>query len=154
MIYQISDGLYEDLKKWGCYFLCILRVFEMILNIKLTVNIVNRIYRLSRRIDYVEDEAYIKQNAIKGISQIASSMAHREGLTKQTAYIKKVSATERHNYFIARYQRTTAGGKDVFHFVLVDIDDNVIYDPWSMGGSKTVREGRLSGHRYLWGELL
>ena len=145
MIYQVTKGLHPDLQEWGCYFLAILKVFEKITKVALTVEQINTIYKTCRKMGYVGPEALIISNAIKGMAQIAS------GVTKKHAYMKRTRQDGKYHFIIAMFQRKTSAGKVVTHFILVDDKDKILYDPWSAGGSRTARDGKLINRRYIYG---
>lgn len=148
MVYQITEGLDERLKKTGCYFLAILKIYQELARIELSVEDINMIFKLCVKMEYVDHEAYIKKDAIKGIAQIAS------GFTGKHVYMKRIVDNGKYNYLIAMFSRKTSFGKKVVHFVNVDLDEaeKVIYDPYSPQGSKTARIGHIESYRDIWAE--
>lgn len=147
MIYQTTQGIHEKLHDFGCYFLCVLKIFELISGMSLTVKIVNLIYKMCVHYKYIDDEATIIKKAVRGIAQVIN------GIMNTNVYMRKMTSKKIFMYRIAMYTRTTTKGKFVTHFVLVDENGIVIYDPWSAEGSKTVRIGSIpdkDGYRYIY----
>ena len=150
MKYQVNKELHPDIRKWGCYFLSILRIYEIVSKKDLSVNEVNNIYKVGKRAGFLGEEAYVNAKGISGIASVAS------GLTGKHVYIKRTDSNSVYNFLISKHVRTTNSGKLVSHFVLVDMDDplKIIYDPWSSAGSKTGREGKSHSYRYIFGEMV
>ena len=148
MIYQTTKDLNSDLKSWGCYFLSILRIFEKEAKIDLKVDDVNMIYKLCRQLGYVGPEAFIIEGAIKDIAQIASA------ITVNSVYMRMVDSQGKYNNLIAKYSRKLDTGKYNSHFVLMESAKVLEYDSWSARGSRTFREGKPKGYRYIWSERL
>ncbi len=142
MIYQTTKGIDPAIRKSGCYFLCIIRIFEIMTNQELTVEQVNKIFKLSVKADYIGDDGYMKENAGNGISQVAS------GLTKKHADIRRVFESDGHNFLVGKYI------KKITHFILMPGTLNHEYDPWSSNGSNTVKNGKFHSPRYYYGEAL
>ena len=148
MIYQTTKGLHSDLRSWGCYFLSALRAFEKKAEIELTVDQVNKIYKLCRQLDYIGPEAYLLKGAIKGIAQIASAVVG------ESVYMILTDSQGKYNNIIAKYSRKLANGKYNSHFCLMESAKVMEYDPWSDRGSRTVREGSIKSYRYILSEKL
>ena len=150
MIYQTTKGVHRILRKSGCYFMDILRIFELVTEYVLSVKDVNAIFKLCVKCGYIgnnngeldNEDTYLIKDAAKGISQIAS------GLTGQHCYIKRVVNEGDHNFMIGKYVHTGP------HFILMPGPLNHEYDPWSKEGSRTVREGTFHSPRYYYGEKL
>jgi hypothetical protein len=142
MVYQTTKDIDPAIRKSGCYFLCIIRIFELITKQDLTVSEVNKIFNLCDRIGYIGSDGYMKEHAGQGVSQVAS------GLTKKHADIRRVFESDNHNYLIGKYVNTST------HFILMPGPENKEYDPWSNNGSNTVKHGKFHSPRYYRGEAL
>ncbi len=142
MIYQTTKDVDPDIRKSGCYFLSILRIFEILTKHNLTVDEVNSIFDLCVRVGYIGDDGYMKENAGQGVSQIAS------GLIGKHAYIRRVFESGNHNFLIGKYVNSAT------HFILMGGPLNKEYDPWSSNGSNTVKHGKFHSPRYYYGEEL
>lgn len=142
MIYQTTKGIDPAIKKSGCYFLSVLRIFEVLTNQELTVDQVNKIFQLCDRIGYIGSDGFMKEDAGQGVSQIAS------GFTGDHAHIRRVFESGSHNFCIGKYVNHST------HFILMPGPDNKEYDPWSNNGSNTVKTGKFHSPRYYYGELL
>lgn len=143
MIYQTTPGLLLQIKKTGCYFLCVLRIFEIITKHSLTVNEVNKIFELSVKVKYISKKGFMKIKASRGVAQIAS------GYINKHVYLKKVNEIQNHNFLIGGYNN-----KKDFHFILMPGPLNKVYDPWSPEGSNTVENGKFHSYRYHYGEAI
>jgi predicted membrane-bound dolichyl-phosphate-mannose-protein mannosyltransferase len=146
MIYQTTKDLHFDLKSWGCYFLCLIRIFEKLARVELRVDQINQIYKLCRQLGYVGPEAYIVKGGIRGVSQIASAVA------VENVYMRLSDNQGMYNYLLAKYSRKLSSGKYNSHFVLMEGAEKPEYDPYP--NSKTVREGSIKDYRYIFGEEL
>lgn len=146
-IYQTTKGLAKGLAISGCYFLDILVAFEEEAKIELTKRQINLIFKTCKKFGYVDHEAYIKEKAIQGIAQVAST------ITKVHVYME-LSNKNKYNHIIAMYQRRTSKGKKVTHFVKVKIPTlEITHDPYSPAGSRTAREGKVISYRYIFAEV-
>ncbi len=65
--------------------------------------------------------------------------------------MKRVTDKEEWTYRIGHYRRLK-NGKYLHHFVLMANDAIIDYDPWSLEGSRTAREGELLDYRYIFAE--
>ena len=146
MTYQTSKGLHSDLKKYGCYFLSILRIYEKEALLELEVETVNKIYKLCQKMDYVGHDAYIMEGGISGIAQIASAV------TTASVYMRLMDNQGNYNNIIGKFSRELPSGLHNSHFVLMENANDVAYDPWP--NSKTVREGQIVDYRYIHSEVL
>lgn len=142
MIYQTTDGIDPAIRKSGCYFLSVLKIFETLTKQTLTVDQVNKIFNLCDRVGYIGSDGFMKEDAGKGVSQIAS------GLTGKHAHIRRVFESGEHNFLIGKYVNTGP------HFILMPGPLNREYDPWSANGSNTVKNGKFHSARYYYGEEL
>lgn len=142
MVYQTTDGIDPAIRKSGCYFLCILRIFELVTKHILTVPQVNKIFKLCARVGYIGDDGYMKEDAAQGVAQIAS------GLTGSHAYICRVFESGQHNFLVGKYVNSST------HFILMPGPLNKEYDPWSEDGSNTVKTGKFHSPRYYYAEDL
>ena len=146
MIYQTSKGLHPDLKKYGCYFLSILRIYEKEAKLELEVTTVNQIYELCQKVQYVGHDAYILEGGISGIAQIASAV------TTAGVYMRLMDNQGNYNNIIGKFSRKLPSGLHNSHFVLMENANDVDYDPWP--NSKTVREGQIVDYRYVHSEVV
>ncbi len=145
MIYQVTEGLDHRLAKTGCYFLEILRVFAEVASIELSVEDINEIFNLCVKKKYVDQTAYIKKSAIQCIAQVASNH------TGHHVHMRKISRRGKYTHVIALFHRFTSFGKEVFHFVgMSQNSTDVVSDPYSPNGSKTVRIGKIKSYRYIY----
>lgn len=142
MIYQTTKNIDPEIKKSGCYFLSVLRIYEILTKCNLTVEEVNRIFNLCARVGYIGSDGFMKEDAGKGVSQIAS------GLLNKHAHIRRVFESDGHNFLIGKYVNS------ITHFILMPGPLNDKYDPWSANGSNTVKNGKFHSPRYYYGEIL
>jgi hypothetical protein len=142
MIYQTTKGIDPAIKKSGCYFLSILRIYEIITGAVLTVDAVNKIFQIASRVGYISATGFIKEDAGKGIAQIAS------GLLNKHCYIRRVEKDDSYNFIIGKYVHTGT------HFILMPDTKNEEYDPWSSSGSNTVKNGKFHSPRYYFAEAI
>jgi len=140
--YQTTTGVDPAIRKSGCYFLCVLRIFEILTGQELTVKQVNKIFKLCDKVGYIGPDGYMKEEAGQGVSQVAS------GLTKKHAHIRRVFESSEHNFLVGKYVNSST------HFILMPGPLNKEYDPWSSNGSKTVKTGKFHSPRYYFGEVL
>jgi hypothetical protein len=142
MVYQTTKDIDPAIRKSGCYFLCIIRIFEIITKQDLTVSEVNKIFNLCDRVGYIGSDGYMKEDAAQGVAQVAS------GLIKKHAYIKRVFEDNSHNFCVGKYVNSST------HFILMPGPENKEYDPWSSNGSNTVKTGKFHSPRYYLGEKI
>lgn len=140
MVYQTDKGIDPRIRESGCYFLCIVRIIEILTGVSFTVEQINDIFKLSARVGYIGEDGFMKEDAGKGVSQIAS------GLTGANAYVRRVFESGEHNFMVGKYVNHYT------HFILMPGTHNKEYDPWSANGSKTVKEGKFHSPRYYFGE--
>ena len=150
MIYQTDERLRLEARDDECYMFDILRIHELEGDHEFTVRQVDGIHRLSVRMGWMRLDGWLGVDGPSGIAYEASGVA---GVHVQ---IDRVTEDDDYNFLIGRYNRKTNKGKEVTHFVLMDMDNpkKVIYDPWDKGGSKTVRIGKLTEYRYIKARLL
>ncbi len=154
MIYQTSKDVLEWIHKSGCKVLSTLRIFEIVSGYSFTVNEVNTIYEVAQKVGYIgkgrgpKGEGYVNEHGTRGLGQIASAES------KFPIYMEQVDSNSPYQFIIAEFARVTTNNVRVTHFPLVSIDKPTIvsYDPWSASGSKTVREGKIIGYRYIYAE--
>lgn len=142
MLYQTSKGIDPEIRKSGCYFLSVLRIFEILTKHDLTIEEVNKIFNLCCRVGYIGDDGFMKEDAGQGVSQIAS------GILNKHAHIRRVFESSNHNFLIGKYVNS------ITHFILMPGPENKEYDPWSSNGSNTVKTGKFHSPRYYYGEEL
>jgi len=142
MIYQTTKGIDKNIRKSGCYFLDLLRIFEIVSKYTLSVSEVNQVFKLCVRVGYIGGDGFIKEDAAKGISQVVS------GLTGKHVYIKRVFEESQHNFLIGKYVWEDT------HFILMPGPMNSEYDPWSADGSQTVKKGKFHSPRYFYAEAI
>ena len=140
MIYQTTKGIDPAIRKSGCYFLSVLRIWEILTEHALSVDEVNQIFHISGKVGFIGLDGFMKEGAGKGVSGVAS------GLTNKHAYLKRVGEKEKHNFLIGKYKHTG------IHFILMPGPLNKEYDPWSADGSNTVKKGKFHSSRYYFGE--
>lgn len=141
MVYQITEGVDPSVRKSGCYYRAVLRIVEILIGITFTISQVNRIFQLCVKIGYIGADGWMKEDAGKGVAQVAS------GLVKEHCYLKRVSKDSA-NFTISKY---TLYGP---HFSLEKGDLNEFFDPWSEKGSNTRKNGKLDSYRYFYGEKI
>lgn len=150
MIYQSDKELGIPESNELCYEFAVLRGYEIFSGIDLTHSQVRSIHALIVDQDYIRKDGYLYEKAIQGIAQIASVIGGK------SVYMRQVAEGDNYNFLIARFSRTTGGNKFVYHFAPVSLVDKktVLYDPWSAAGSKTCREGKIDGYRWIFGEAI
>ncbi len=145
-----------NIQESGCKYICLLSIYQEITQHQLTHELVNAVYVHANRSFFLDDEGNEKPymtkdcfvNKTSGIIQLVS------GFTSISVHMKEVSKSEKFNYRLGYFDRTTNHGKYVGHFVRVGLDtDEVVHDPWK-GGSKTARIGTLQSYRLIKARLL
>ena len=146
MIYQTTKGLHPMLKSFGCYFLALLRIMEILAGISLSVNQVNKIFKLAKRAGFVGEEAFINKGGAGGMAVLFSA------ITGVDIYMAFVNSQSDYNFIIARWSRLIRPDVYNSHFVLMEGALEVEYD--SYPNSKTVRVGAIMDYRYYHGEAV
>lgn len=134
-----------------CYLFDILKIIELQGKFKFTREQVMQLREVSVRADFINDEGFLNEKGIQGVAYAAS------GLTKKHVYVRRVSSNGHYNHIIAEYGRRANNRKLVHHFVLADFirpNQLIAWDPWSAEGSKTGREGYITGYRYIFAEAI
>lgn len=149
MKYQ-SDPDLKATAKSDCFIFDILRIHEIVGKHEFSTENIKEIRRVCVRADFHDKDGYINERGIAGISTVAS------GITRKHVFIKRVTSNDIYNFLLARYSRTISGGNLFSHFVLANMINphDVDYDSWSEEGSRTVREGNITGYRYIFAEAL
>ena len=131
-----------------CYLFCILRILEKARGFEYTRSQVAQFRKVAVRAEFIGDDGYINARGISGIAVVSS------GLTKHHVYAKRVESTESFNYVIAKFRREVSSGKYTHHFVLMNTQDPTIvdFDPWSVTGARTTKEGKIIDYRYVYAE--
>ena len=142
MIYQTSKDVNPSIRKSGCYFRVVLRIVEILIEHIFSAEEMNMIFDMCDRVDYIDGEGWMKEDAGQGVSQIASGIMHKH------CHVRRISDPSKCNFLVAKYV------KDGPHFVLEDGDLNEFFDPWSENGSNTHKNGILDSYRYYFGEKL
>lgn len=142
MVYQTTEGVDPKIRKSGCYWRDVLRIYEILTGVILSVLQVNEIYNLCVSVGYIGDDGWMKEEAGKGVAQIAS------GYIGKHAYIKRVFNASDSNFVISKYVLTGP------HFSLEAGILNKFFDPWSANGSNTRKNGTFDSYRYYFGEAI
>lgn len=142
MVYQTTEGVDPIIRKAGCYWRDVLRIFEILTKTLLTVDQVNEIFQLCITAGFIGSTGWMKEEAGKGVAGIAS------GYTGNHCYIKRVFNAEDANFIISKH---TLNGP---HFSLEKGPLNALFDPWSAAGSNTRSNGKLDSFRYYFGEAI
>ena len=150
MIYQTDKRLRLKARDDECYLFCILDIFESFTKYTFTIKEIDTIHRLLVRLDYIRIDGWINERGVQGIAQVASVISGKH------CYMKLVDESQSYTAIIARYSRKTGKSNLVTHFVRMYISDSkkIQYDPYDEKGSKTVREGKITGYRYIFAEVI
>lgn len=146
MFYQTDERIKLEDRDDECYFFDLLEIFEREANIKLTIEDVEAIHATCNKggaLGNAESNGFVMN-----VPKIASYASKRMGTS---IVMDVVPPSKGYNYLIAKFHRITSKGVEVTHFVLVDKDDKqtVLFDPYSPEGSRTAREGKIVGYRYI-----
>jgi len=146
MVTQLTLGLNPALKSWGCYVLTNIRIFEKVSGTVFTVEEVNTIFRLAKRVNFVNEEAFINKGGISGIAAICC------GISGPDVYMRLANNQGAYTHIIARWSRVIRPGEYNSHFVLMEDALVVEWDPYP--NSKTVRIGAIMDYRYVIAEAI
>lgn len=154
MLYQIDKRIKATLRDDECYAFTVLKIFEDHSKYQFTPKDVMTVITIAEEAGYMGEKnnpesGFMNKNAVSGIATICS------GYTGIHVYMKQVTNQEKYNHVIAEFLRTE-GNKKFTHFPEVSMENmvDVIYDPYSPNGSRTVREGKIIGYRYIYAERL
>jgi len=154
MFYQTDHRLNALLCDDECYLFSILDIFENVGQTEISVIQYEEIHKVCTRLKYIgyegyELSGYINKNGVSGIASVASSVNGTK------VYMRLVTKDALYTHRIGKWVRTKSNGKLSTHFVVMHRDiEAVTFDPWDKNGSRTVRDGRLDGYRYIFAEAI
>jgi len=149
MIYQTDENLPKHMRDDECYEFSILDIHEDFGNHEFTIAQLINIHRVVTNANFMGKDGFINYRGMQGIANVASAIS---GINVD---IRLVSVNDNFNALIARFSLRD-GDKLYTHFPRLSMEDykSVIYDPYSPYGSRTVREGKITGYRYIRAEVL
>lgn len=149
MFKQVDTRLRLTTRDNECYFFCVLDIFEEVTKYKLSITDVEEIHSMCVNMEYIGLDGWMKLKAVRSVAQIASA------ITGKNCYMKLVEEKEKYNHVIARFTRIVSA-KEKHHFVRVDFNTKkvVTYDPYSDNGSLAVKQGKITGYRYIFAEAI
>ena len=125
----MEQRICKTLGESGCYFFCLLKFANK-------ENDAINIYKEALSLNFIDKECYIKDPA--------ALLKHLTN--KKYCVIKQTESPVDGDLIIARFVNNRTGLK---HFVMVDKNNNVIYDP--LEESVTVKEGYIESYRVFIG---
>lgn len=154
MLYQTNPAFPKEVQKYGCYFMSLLRMVELVSNSDLTVDNVNAIYVSGTQKGYIASKcSCVKPDSIlKEAFFLVSSkfIAYQVGSKKYGdnpnviwwQWVKNNPKFMDVDYLLMQFATTGVFGT---HYCLADKNENVIYDPYD---KPYVRLDKLGSHIY------
>jgi hypothetical protein len=148
VVKQNSKLLENEIRVDGCYFMVLLSIYQMESGIVFTPYQINDIYKQAVRDNIIDKDCYINIGGARKLFIMASEIG---GIVVDGQWLwntQKDDPKEEHpdvTHRVALYKRPL-GRKTYYHFVLCDLDGNVLFDP--IYDSKTVKFGRLDSIRH------
>lgn len=151
MLYQTDQRLRLKTRDDECFLFAILKIFEEEAKHTFTPEEIEKLHDMLVKFKYIREDGWINNRGVEGIATTAS------GLTDKNVYIKRVGENIQYTHLIGKWVRPDDNDpdKELAHFVNMSLDKKTVtWDPYSIHGSRTVREGHINSYRYIFAEAL
>lgn len=140
MLYQTNPAFPKEVQNYGCYFMSLLRMAELVSNTDLTVDQVNAIYvsgsqkgYITRKCSCVKPDSILKEafflTSAKFIAyQVGAKTYGNNPRTDWWQWVRTNPKFMEVDYLLVQF--ATGGGFGT-HYCLADKNENVIYDPYN-----------------------